>query len=161
MAYTVIRTDLLSGTDVAADLCSAIVCDAEGDPIEVENGTIIKLGDSYTDDNREIYKATIATNSDDKADCAIVASPEVPYDERKKNLDEFVNEAGSIVRAYIPRSRNVYSVTKEGFADGTVGEKENAVGIKDGKLDTSGTGWGKIVDIESNSRYTYYAIRID
>ena len=40
MAYTVFRSDLLSGTDVASDLVSARVYDS-GEKIAVENGTIM------------------------------------------------------------------------------------------------------------------------
>lgn len=74
-------------------------------------------------------KAVAASAGDDLNDCAIVAAPEVMYDERKKNLDEFINEAGKATRGYIPRSRNVFSVTKEGFVGGTVPTKGAEVGI--------------------------------
>ncbi len=48
----------------------------------------------YEDGEREVMKAVAASAGDDLNDCAIVAAPEVMYDERKKNLDEFINEAG-------------------------------------------------------------------
>lgn len=163
MAYTVFRSDLLSGTDVAADLVSVKVFDSADNEIAVENGTIVKLM-GYLEGEREVIKAVLAAAGDDMADCAIIGTPEVFYDERKKNLDEFINEAGTIARAYIPRSRNLYSVTKDGFvgatAPTTTGEK-STVGIgADGKLDTSATGWGTVEAIEVAGRYTYYLIRI-
>lgn len=159
--YTVIRTDLLSGTDVAADLVSLRVYDGSAQPIEVENGTIVEL-EGYEDGQREVMKAKLATSASKVEDCAIVASEEVMYDERKKNLDEFVNEAGAICRGYVPRSRNMFSVTAEGFVSGTapsaVGDE---VGIgANGKLDASGTGFGKLMAIEIAGRYTYYVIKI-
>lgn len=163
MAYTVIRTDLLSGTDVAADLVSLRVYDVDDEtPIEVENGSIVELG-GYEDGQREVMKAKLATASSNVDDCAIVATVEVMYDERKKNLDEFVNEAGTICRGYIPRSRNMYAITKEGFVNETapssVGDK---VGLGEGgKLDTSKTGFGSVMAIETAGRYTYYVIKID
>lgn len=161
--YCVFRSDLLSGTDVAADLVSAKVFDADGNEIAVENGTIIKLM-GYLEGEREVMKAVLAAPGDDMADCAIVGTPEVHYDERKKNLDEFVNEAGSIVRAYIPRSRNMYSVTAKGFVDAAVPSaigSTSTVGIgTDGKLDTAATGWGTVEAIEVVGRYTYYVIKI-
>ena len=161
--YCVFRSDLLSGTDVAADLVSAKVFDADGNEIAVENGVIIKLM-GYLEGEREVMKAVLAEAGDDMKDCAIVGTPEVHYDERKKNLDEFVNEAGSIVRAYIPRSRNMYSVTAEGFVDKTVPVSTGAeatVGIgANGKLDTAATGWGTVEAIEVVGRYTYYLIKI-
>ncbi len=119
MAYAVIRTDLMSGTKQPADLVSLRFYDASGNKAEVENGVIVKL-QGYEDGEREVMKAVAASAGDDLNDCAIVAAPEVMYDERKKNLDEFINEAGKATRGYIPRSRNVFSVTKEGFVGGTV-----------------------------------------
>ena len=114
MAYTVIRTDLMSGTNQPADLVSLRFYDGEDKPAEVENGVIVKL-EGYEDGQREVMKAVAASADDDLNDCAIVAGVEVMYDERKKNLDEFINEAGKATRGYIPRSRNIFSVTKEGF----------------------------------------------
>lgn len=160
MAYTVIRTDLMSGTTQPADLVSLRFYDGSDEQAEVENGVIVKL-QGYEDGEREVMKAVAAASTDDLNDCAIVAGVEVMYDERKKNLDEFINEAGSIVRGYIPRSRNIFSVTKEGFVGGVVPEKGAEVGIgTGGKIDAAGTGLGVCADIEVAGRYTYYAIRI-
>lgn len=160
MAYTVIRTDLMSGTNQPADLVSLRFYNGEGKPAEVENGVIVKL-EGYEDGQREVMKAVAASADDDLNDCAIVAGVEVMYDERKKNLDEFINEAGKATRGYIPRSRNIFSVTKEGFVDGTVPEKGDEVGIGEGgKIDAAGTGLGVCVDIDVAGRYTYYAIKI-
>lgn len=161
MAYTVIRTDLMSGTNQPADLVSFRFYDGEGNQAEVENGVIVEL-QGYEDGEREVMKAVAATSGSDLNNCAIVAGVEVMYDERKKNLDEYINEAGKPVRGYIPRSRNVFSVTKEGFVDGTVPTKGAKVGIgADGKIDAAGTGLGECVDIDVAGRYTYYAIKID
>ncbi|MGN1157167.1 MAG: hypothetical protein ACI4TK_13400 [Agathobacter sp.] len=163
MAYTVFRSDLLSGTDVASDLVSVKVFDADGNAIAVENGTIVKL-EGYIEGEREVMKAVLAEAGDKIEECAIIGTPEVMYDERKKNLDEFINEAGSIARAYIPRSRNFYSVTKEGFVDAsapTAVGNTSTVGIgANGKLDKSATGWGTVEAIEVAGRYTYYVIKI-
>lgn len=160
MAYTVIRTDLMSGTTQPADLVSLRFYDGSDKQAKVENGVIVKL-QGYEDGEREVMKAVAAASTDDLNDCAIVAGVEVMYDERKKNLDEFINEAGSIVRGYIPRSRNIFSVTKEGFVGGVVPKKGAEVGIgTGGKIDAAGTGLGVCADVEVAGRYTYYAIRI-
>lgn len=160
MAYTVFRSDLLSGTDVAADLVSCRVYNAEGNKIAVENGTIVELK-GYEEGEREVMKAVLATASSKLDDCAIIGTSEVIYDERKKNLDEFINEAGSICRGYIPRSRNMFSVTKTGFVGGVAPEKDAKVGIGEGgKIDSAGTGLGTVVAIEAAGRYTYYVIKI-
>lgn len=160
MAYAVIRTDLMSGTKQPADLVSLRFYDAGGNKAEVENGVIVKL-QGYEDGEREVMKAVAASAGADLNECAIVAGVEVMYDERKKNLDEYINEAGKVVRGYIPRSRNVFSVTKEGFVGGNVPAKGAAVGIGEGgKIDAAGTGLGVCVDIDVAGRYTYYAIKI-
>lgn len=160
MSYTVFRSDLLSGTDVAADLVSLRVYDADDKPIAVENGTIVELK-GYEDGQREVMKAVLATAASKVADCAIVGSVETMYDERKKNLDEFINEANAICRGYIPRSRNMYSITKEGFVNEAVPEDGAEVGLgANGKIDAAGTGYGTIMAIETAGRYTYYVIKI-
>lgn len=157
--YTVIRTDGLSGTDQRADLLSVRVYDGTGNVIEAENGTIVKIG-SLVEGEREIYKATLATAADSIDDCAVLAGVENPYDERKKNLDEFVNEAGSNIRAYILRNRNWFSVTAEGFVN-TPPAVDAEVGIgANGKIDSSGSGLGVCRAIEVAGRYTYYVIQI-
>ena len=159
MAYTVIRTDLMSGTNVAADLRSCRVYDDNDKPIAVENGTIVELF-GYEDGQREVMKAKLATAASKLSDCVVIATPEVLYDERKKNIDEFVNEAGTICRGYVLRSRNIFSITKEGFVGGTAPAKDAEVGIgADGKLEI-GSGFGEVIAIETAGRYTYYVIKI-
>ena len=159
--YTVFRSDLMSGTDVAADLVSLRVYDSEDKPIAVENGTIVELK-GYEEGQREVMKAVLATSSSKIEDCVVVASVEVMYDERKKGLEEFINEAGAICRGYVLRSRNMYSITKEGFVGATAPAAVGAeVGIGEGgKLDANGTGYGKLMAIEVAGRYTYYVIQI-
>ena len=159
MAYAVIRTDLMSGTDVAADLVSLRVYSGN-DKIAVENGVIVEL-QGYETGEREVMKAKLATSSSPIEKCAIVAGVEVMYDEHKKSLDEYINEAGKAIRGYIPRTRNMFSLTAEGFvaAPTAVGD---TVGIgANGKLDTSGSGFGTIVAIEQAGKYTFYVVRID
>lgn len=160
MAYCVIRTDLLSGTVQPADLVSLRFYNAEGNQAEVENGVIVKL-EGYEEGQREVMKAVAAAAGEDLNNCAIVAGVEVMYDERKKNLDEFINEKGKATRGYIPRSRNLFAVTKEGFVNEAVPEVGAEVGIgENGKIDAAGTGLGECVHIEVAGRYTYYTIKI-
>ena len=162
MAYTVWRSDLMSGTDVAADLVSCRVYDTDEEtPIAVENGTIVELK-GLEDGQREVFKAVPATADSDLNDCVVIGSEEVMYDERKRNLDEFINEAGVICRGYVLRSRNMFSITKEGFVGGTVPSAAGTgVGIgTGGKINSSSTGLGTCVAIEAAGRYTYYVIQI-
>jgi len=160
MAYTVIRTDLMSGTKQPADLVSLRFYGADGKVAEVENGVIVEL-QGYEDGQREVMKAVAATASSDLNNCAVVAGVEVMYDERKKNLDEFINEAGKATRGYILRSRNLFSVTKEGFVGGAVPTKGAKVAIgAGGKLESGKDGFGECAHIETVGRYIYYTIEI-
>lgn len=63
MAYTVIRTDLMSGTKQPADLVSFRFYGSDSNPAEIENGVIVKL-QGYEDGEREVMKAIAATSSD-------------------------------------------------------------------------------------------------
>ena len=164
--YAVIRTDLMSGTKQPADMVSlrfyeAVTADGQTTYVakDVENGVIAKLL-GYEDGEREIYRAVAATSSDDLNDCVVIATPEVMYDERKRNLDDFINEAGRVSRGYILRSRNIFSLTAPGFV--TVPEKGDKIAIgANGKLTKSTTGgFGICADVETNGRYTYHAVRI-
>ena len=145
MKHTVIRTDLMSGVKQPSDLVSLRFYDGTDVATEVENGVIVKL-EGYESGEREVMKAVVAIADEDLNECAI---------------DEYTNEAGKIVRGYILRSRNLFSVTKEGFVGGTVPIKGAKVGIgAGGKIDAAGTGLGTCADIEIAGRYTYYTIRI-
>lgn len=163
--YCVVRTDKPSGEAQMADMVSVRFYGANNKPAEVENGVIAELQGLETIDTNsnqhEIYKAVAATSRSDMNNVVIICSPELMYDERKKMLDEFINEEGKPARGYIPRSRNIYSWTKEGFVGGTVPAIGGNVGIgANGKLDASGSGFGKCIDIDIAGRYTYYAIEI-
>lgn len=172
MSYCVVRTDKPSGEAQMADMLSLRFYTATTNngattytTAEVENGVIAELqGLEPIDDDsnqHEIYKAVAATANSNMNDVVIICSPELLYDERKKTLDQFINEAGKPARGYIPRSRNIYSWTKEGFVGGTAPAIGDTVGIgANGKLDASGSGFGKCIDIDVAGRYTYYAIEI-
>ena len=160
--HTVWRSDLMSGTDVAADLVSCRVYDTDEEtPIAVDNGTIVELK-GLEEGQREVFVAVLATATSKLVNCVVIGSEEVMYDERKKNLDEFTNEAGAICRGYRLRSNNVFSITAEGFVGGTAPTKAGtAVGLgADGKINASGTGFGTCIAIEKAGRYTYYPILI-
>jgi len=160
MAYTVIRTDLLSGAKQPADLVSFRFYNGDDEMTEVENGVIVKL-EGLEDGEREIMRAVAASVGDSLNECAIAAGVELMYDERKRNLAEFINEAGTPTRGYIPRSRNMFSVTAEGFVDGAVPSIGDEVGIgAGGKIDAAGSGLGTCVDIDISSRFTFYTIMI-
>lgn len=168
MAHAVFRSDLMSGTDVAADLVSLRFYNgttSSATTADVDNGVIALLGELETGE-REIRKASAAADDSNLANCVVIATPEVMYDERLKNLDEFYNKAGTICRGYRLRQGNMFSVTADAFASSptslTVG---TALGIgSNGKIATSvgnsKTTLGYLRAIETTSRYTYYVIEV-
>lgn len=166
--YAVIRTDLMTGTDVGPYLASVRYMDADGNPAEIENGCVVKL-EGLMDGERELYKGVAPAADTPLKDVVVIATPEVMYDERKKNLDEFINEAGSNCRGYRLHQHDVFSVTAKGLniAEGAVpavgwavelmaGNKMNVVETATGDSTQVGT----IMAIETAGRYTYYVIRV-
>lgn len=159
--YAVVRTDLMDGTVQPARIGSCRVYDTSDNPIEIENGSIVELRE-YEEGQREVRKAVPATSSSKLINCALIASPEIFYDSTQlNNLDDYINTANYICRFYGLHSNNYFSVTAEGFKDGTVPTDVGAeVGIADGKIDASGTGFAVLAAIESTKRYTYYVLRV-
>jgi len=172
MAYAVVRTDNMFGTDVRAGLVSIKYMGANGQTATaIENGNVLKvgalMGDATNGYEREIFVGAAPAANDDLKDIVLVATPEVMYDERKRNLDEFINEAGRACRGYRLHKGDIFSVTKDaldGVAAPAIG---NVVELKAGtKLNvaasaTSGsTQVGKIIAIDVVGRYTYYVILV-
>ncbi len=167
MAYAVVRTDNMFGTDVRAGLVSIKYMGANGTtPTAIQNGNVLKVG-ALMSGEREIFVGAAPAANDELKDIVLVATPEVMYDERKRNLDEFINEAGRACRGYRLHKGDIFSVTKDaldGVATPAVG---NVVELKAGtKLNvaasaTSGsTQVGKIIAIDVVGRYTYYVILV-
>ena len=158
--YCVVRTDRMYGTDVAPGLRSLRFYGADGKVAEVENGVIAHL-EGLEEGQREVHKASAATAGADLTECVLIAAPEVMYDERLRNLDDYINEAGKAIRGYILHSNDEFSVTPEGFVNNVVPAVGDEVGIgADGKIDAAGTGLGKCSHIEQAGRYTYYTILV-
>lgn len=162
--HAVFRSDLMSGTNDEAALVSLKYFDADGNPTDIDNGSVVRLTE-LLDNEREVWRAVAPAANTPVDEIAIVGSAELLYDERQHNLDEFVNEAGTAARGYIPRKRNIWSVTKEALTGSESPKKGNIVELTDGnKLNvvetaTSGsTVIGEIIDVEVTNRYTYYVI---
>ena len=167
MAFCVVRTDKLMGTDVRSMLESVKYMGANGaTPTEIENGNVLKVGALLTGE-REIKVGSAVAASDELDDIVLVASPEVLYDERVRDLDQFINKAGRIVRGYHLHSGDIFSVTKAGLAGVAAPAVGNVVELAAGtKLNvaasaTSGsTQVGTIIAIDVVGRYTYYVIQV-
>ena len=164
MAYAVVRTDNLAGTVVPSKLVSAkyFVSDAA---TASENGNIAVL-DSLMDGEREIYKAVKPAATSKIGTVILVATPEVMADERKRNLDDFTNEAGKAIRGYILDHGDVFSVTAEAFtgtpAVNSIVEAQADTKLKVVSTLTSGsTQIGKIIAKETVGSKEFFVIRVD
>lgn len=167
MAYGVVRTDKMMATDVRSMLESVKYMGAGSTATAIDNGNVVKLDGSLMTGEREIKKGVTPAANDALDAIVLIASPEVMYDERKRNLDEFQNEAGKVCRGYHLHSGDIFSVTKDaldGVATPAVG---NVVELKAGiKLNVaaSATGGstvvGKIIAVDVVGRYTYYVIQV-
>lgn len=167
MSYGVVRTDKMTGTDNRAYLVSAKYMGSGSAATVVDNGCVVKL-DGLMDGEREVYKAITPEATSALKDIALVATPEVIYDNGLKNLDEFTNKAGTIIRGYRLHTGDIFSVTVDALSGATLSTAVGAlVELQAGtklKVVTSATGGstqvGKIVAIEETSRYKYYVIQV-
>ena len=166
MAYGIVRTDNMYGTDVRAALVSIKYMGSNGStPTAIENGSVLKVG-ALIEGEREVYVGGAVAANDKVEDVVLVASPEVMYDERKKNLDEFINEAGKACRGYRIHSGDLFSVTKDALTGKETPAVGNVVELAAGtKLNVadSATGGsttiGTIIAVDVVGRYTYYVIK--
>jgi len=173
MAYGVVRTDNMFGTDVRTGLVSIkyIVTTGSGasavkTETEIENGRILKVGD-LMDGEREIFEGVVPAADSELSEVVLIASPEVMYDERKRNLNEFINVAGKACRGYRLHKGDIFSVTIDALDAAATPEVGNVVELQaDTKLKvvasaTSGsTTVGRVIAVDVVGRYTYYAILV-
>lgn len=167
--YCVVRTDRMMATDVRSMLESVKyqVADTEGAMVDtaIENGNVVKVG-SLISGEREVKSATTPAATTKLDEVVLVAAPEVMYDERKRNLDEYRNEAGQIVRGYHLHSGDIFSVTAEGLKNASPAVDqviELAASTKWNNVATATQGStvvGKIIAEEVVGRYTYYVIQV-
>ena len=167
MGYGVVRTDRLMGTDVRSMLESVKYMGAGSTATAIDNGNVVKLDGSLMTGEREIKKGGTPAANDALDAIVLIASPEVMYDERKRNLDEFQNEAGKVCRGYHLHSGDIFSVTKDALDGVDTPAVGNVVELKAGiKLNVaaSATGGstvvGKIIAVDVVGRYTYYVIQV-
>ena len=158
----VVRTDKMFATDNRAGLES--VRYQPGDTMTaIDNGNVVKIG-ALEEGSREVYKGVTPAANDAIKDIVLIASPEVMYDERKRNLDEFQNAEGAIARGYHLHTNDIFSVTKEALIgdEPAVGKVvELAAGTKLNVVaSATGTLVGTIIDINVVGRYTYYVIQV-
>lgn len=169
MAYAVVRTDKLMGTDVRSMLESVKyqVAGTGSTMVDtaIENGNVVKVG-TLISGEREVKAATAPAATSKLDEVVLVATPEVMYDERKRNLDEFRNEAGQIARGYHLHSGDIFSVTAEALANASpaVGQViELAASTKWNNVDSATQGStiiGKIIAKDVVGRHAYFVIQV-
>ena len=166
MAHGVIRTDKMLGTDVGTHLVS-FKYQPDSTDTAIDNGNVVLVGNLISGE-REIHTAgTPAKNSPLKS-IAVVASVEVMYDERKKNLDDFYNEAGKTCRGYYLHTGDIFSVTADALsaitgspaAGWTVELVDGAKMSLAATLTSGSTKVGTLLGVEKAGRYTYYVIQV-
>lgn len=173
MAYCVVRTDNLAGTDVRSMLESVKYMGSGSTEAAIANGSVVKIAGLIADATTgepveyEVMKGVTPAANTSLDEVVLIADPEVMYDERKKSLDQFINEAGEVVRGYHLHTGDIFSITAEGFANASpaVGQiVELAASTKWNNVASATNGStvvGKIIDKNIVGRYTYYAIRVD
>lgn len=163
--YAIINTELVTGTDVRSQLRSVrygTVSGTDFTPKEIQNGSVVTFTDEIEPD---LYMAVDPKANTPLKDIVILATPEIMYDERKRNLNEFINEAGDNATGFIPNVNDIFSMTAEGF-DGTP-KVGNIVEVQAGtKMKTAtaatanSTQIGKIIGTRVREGDTYYRVRV-
>ena len=150
--YTVITREAMASEYDGTKRKSAKFYNA-GDPAEIENGMVVKIAGTIPGE-REVLKVVAPEGSEDVADLWIVTTPEVVADERKKNLSDFVNEAGQIITIDKLMPNDIFSLTAEGLTGTAVAGHNvglaSAGGVKlvvDAANSGMGTVIGTVLDI--------------
>lgn len=128
---------------------SVVVHDADGE-VEAPNGVFVTLDGLMEGKGREVKKATLA--EDPEVDVLLVATPEVLY-EAGKEIDDFVNEAGAVARAFRLTDGDVISMTEDLLAE----DAEPAVG----DIFVVGAGGKLVEDTESAGGVVEFKVRED
>jgi len=151
MPYAICRTDRLMGTRAESMLVSCRY-QSGGADAEIENGNVVELKGLMAGE-RELFVANAPTAGSKLTDCVLICTPEVMYDERKKDLNQFINETGTNCRGYRLHSGDVFSVTKEALeGEAKVG---NAIELM------AGTKWKSVASATSGSTQVGSIIELD
>lgn len=118
MAYNQVILDNMAGTTVGTQLVSVRIATKSGTYTEValDNGKIVLL-DGLKSGEREIYWGIVPARDSAKTDVVLIASVEELYDERKYNLSDFTNAAGTNARGYHFNTGDVFTLTAGCFSN--------------------------------------------
>lgn len=157
--YTVVNTDSMQGTTDGTQLFSARY-HADGKEAAIENGSIVAL-EGLIEGETEIFKA-VAPTADAKAEkLYLVATPELMYEDNKRNLTDFTNKAGATLRLYGLVTRNIFGVTETGFTTKpAVGDGVSVSGVKLAKAGTKEAAIGTVIEKRKTISGTFYYIMV-
>lgn len=161
MAYAVVRTDNLTGTYNGAFLISGHFYNGNN-KAEIENGALVSIG--ALDGERGVYKCVAPTAKQPLGKLGLVATPEIIYDNNRfRNLDDYINEAGKKIRVYILHSNDVFSITAEGLdaapTASTLGI-EVVAGTKPKCATALTNAVAEYLGSDTENGYTYYKFRV-
>lgn len=160
MAYTVVTREKMT-TEWDGSKRISLKYRPSGVDKEIENGMVVVVGD-LIDGEREVYAGSTPTAATAVSKLALITTPEVMADERKKNISDFINKAGDVCTADKLFSGDIFSLTADGFdgtpAKGSIVELQAGVKLKAVSTATTGsTTVGKIIDIVNGK----YAVQVD
>lgn len=113
MAYAIVKREAMASENVA-NLRKSFKYLPGGVATAVENGNVVKAT-SVISGERELLGGSTPLVDTALKDILLVTTPEVMADERKKNLDEFINEAGAIATGDRLISGDIFTVTADAF----------------------------------------------
>lgn len=162
--HSVVRTDAMTATNSSAGLYSVKYNDGAANAA-IDNGCVVAL-DSLVSGEREVWKAVKPAADTPLSKIVLVATPEVMYDERLRNLTDFYNEAGTAARGYALSTGDIFSVTEEAVtgtaAVGNVVELQADTKLKVVATATaSSTAVGTVIAIENVGTLKYIVVRVD
>lgn len=165
--HAVIRTDRMAGTRLESELRSlryVVVAGSVKTPTDIDNGNVVKLT-ALEAGQREVYEAVVPAANTKLDEIVLVATPEVMYDERKKDLADFYNEAGKIARGYKLHKNDCFSVTYDALeGTPTVGKLVELMAGTKMKVVASATSGstqvGKVIALENDGRRDLAVIEV-
>ena len=113
MAYAIVKREAMASENVA-NLRKSFKYLPSGTATAVENGNVVKAT-SVISGERELLEGSTPLVNTELKDILLVTTPEVMADERKKNIDEFINEAGAIATGDRLISGDIFTVTADAF----------------------------------------------
>lgn len=169
MAYAIYRSDNVAATKDGSQIKSARYY-VDGAVTAIENGNIVAINSGLVEGEREILKATTPTATTPVNELGIVTTVELMYEEGKRDLGEFINEATStqVLRVFKFHNGDVFSVTADalngtpvkGTTSVVVGASTKMVVKATSSVTDSEVVIGNIIDTETIGTTTYWTIEV-